>query len=176
MKFGRGNDRPWFWVAIAVLSVIGIQYHHGTPLPPSSSTAPATLPNTQRHPPEVVLTQAALAMLIKKAADQQYLQDVFTRGPSLPLPLPKQRSVRLLHQTRPSRLKSAIQPPMPASVHPATILDPQQCNWDGQRYSIGEIVRSDQGWVRCTPSVVSPSEGRSHYGNAVWTLCDHLLK
>lgn len=129
----------------------------------------------------VVVTKSALLELVKKAADQKYLQDVLTSGPKLPvngrrdkpIDLQEKPSSVVQNQTNISAQKSENEKQQQKSSAPNNAQ--QQCSYNNQTYSIGEIVQVDKGWVRCTPSIVINSDGSSQYGDAVWTLRDGLL-
>lgn len=171
------NKRWLVGVALVlVVLVIIVMLGHKTDKPqqkPLNQPAATKNDNTQQ---KVVLTKAALDSLVKKAANQQYLQDVLTSGPTLPSPKHKKQLLPLQHQAN-----QQISPPV-APLQPTTTgltakdaSDQQHCSYNGQLYSIGEIVQIDKGWVRCTPSVVIHADGSSQYGAAVWTLRDNLL-
>ena len=129
----------------------------------------------------VVVTKSALDELVKKAADQKYLQDVLTSGPKLPvnghrdkpIDLQKKPNSVVQNQTNIAPQKAENEKPQQTSSAPNNAQ--QQCTYNNQTYSIGEIVQVDKGWVRCTPSIVINSDGSSQYGDAVWTLRDGLL-
>jgi hypothetical protein len=127
----------------------------------------------------VVLTKDAVDDLVRKAADQKYLQDVLSSGPKLPVASHKTSPITLQPNdvTPPTTVVSAN--PAPAAQQVITSLktanDNQHCSFNGQTYSLGEIVQIDKGWVRCTPSIMVSADGSSQYGSAVWILRDSLL-
>lgn len=154
-------------IVVAIMAATIISYYqklqpaviilkHNPPLQTSTPVAKQT----------VVLTKNAMDALIKKAADQQYLQDVLTSGPKLPL---KQHNIHAL----PLPVKNTVLPLRKFTAQTAAIN--QHCSYKNQSYSIGEIVQTDKGWIRCTPSVVIDRNTSSQYGKAVWILKDNLL-
>lgn len=55
---------------------------------------------------------------------------------------------------------------------PASNADnPERCSYNGQNYSAGDIVKTEEGWIRCTPSIIfsaaNPLEAQA--SNPVWT-------
>lgn len=138
--------------------------------------------NAKHAPTTVILSKEALDKLIKKAADQKYLQDALSDGDKLPTL--NQKPIKLVDLSPNigaanistdiiSSNKNQAAIPTLADVEKANAQ--QHCFYQDESYSIGEIVNSDKGWLRCTPSFTIDKDGHSYYGSAVWILRDRLV-
>lgn len=109
-----------------------------------------------------VMSKAAVDDLVKKAANQKYLQDVFSNDTKLPVP---KHPIPL----QPLTTKAPVVAPV--STGTANGLNAQRCSYNGQMYVLGDIVKTDKGWIRCTPTFIfSPDNPTSQqYGNPAWT-------
>jgi hypothetical protein len=115
-----------------------------------------------------VLTESAVEHLVEQAAKQKYIQDVFNANPKLPLPkkpIPLQPNI--INETS---VETSAQPSITATnKHISEASNTQRCNYNNQLYVVGDIVKSPQGWVRCTPTLVFPSDNTDkHFGNPSW--------
>ena len=109
-----------------------------------------------------VMSKEAVEALVKSAADKKYIEDVLNGAtntlPKSSHPVPLQpllangRSTTIAVDTNP-----AVQPV-------------QRCSYSGQLYVTGDMVKTQQGWVRCMPTLVFSSEKneRQEYGMAAW--------
>jgi hypothetical protein len=169
----------WLLILASIMSitlVVEVIYKKQTGLPAAgnSSAKPVpSVPEKNSANPSIVLTKQAVDELVKKAADQQYLQDVLTSSPKLP---PHRHATSLQAKTTNEKTKPVLLPEKSKRVrNKKTVSNPQNCIYNGKAYSIGEIVQIDKGWIRCTPSITINADGSSHYGQAVWILKDKLF-
>lgn len=60
--------------------------------------------------------------------------------------------------------------PLPAPTEKKVIKPSNsRCNYNGQDYLPGDIVKTDQGWVRCTPTLIFNSErAENRPGSPAW--------
>lgn len=123
-------------------------------LPPSPLPA-GRLKSTTSEPLALaapVLTPAALDKLIQQAADAKYLRDVLgdKHSPHLPLPqhaMPLQTANSLL------RASAVVPANVPGTTNTKSSPALQRCTYQQQTYVPGDIVKTPQGWLRCTPVV-----------------------
>lgn len=115
----------------------------------------------------VVLSKNTIDDLVEKAANQKYLQKVFNAPDSLKkLPMPKTSSE---FKPLPEDMRSI------SGDKSREIL--ARCIYKGQSYVAGDIVKTDGGWVRCTPTIVfveveDKEKGTSlvrQAGSSAWT-------
>jgi hypothetical protein len=109
------------------------------------------------------ITPAALDKLIQQAADAKYLRDVLgdKNSPHLPLPhhaMPLQTADSLLRAT----VVAPANVPAVATKSQAAL---QRCTYQQQTYVPGDIVKTPQGWLRCTPVIVPAGSAAA----PVWT-------
>jgi hypothetical protein len=114
----------------------------------------------------VVLSDKTVNDLVDKAANQKYLQKVFDAPESFKkLPMPKATTE---FQPLPEGMGDKSSKGAVA----------QRCTYKGQSYVVGDIVKTDQEWVKCTPSIVfvdseDKDKGKvttKQVGSPVWTL------
>jgi hypothetical protein len=163
-------------LTLLTVLLIGINYFWiSTPTPEiakhtvQQQVVPAIKVNEPSAPP---LTKAAVEELIARASDDKYLHDVLgdkSASKLLPLPThhitlqPAQQVMALsakLDNSLPSVAKSN---PLAADRAAVTV---QRCTYQQQSYVIGDIVKTPQGWVRCTPVVAVAGSASS---SLVWT-------
>lgn len=159
----RAIPTDWLTILLVIIGVIyyGLLYFL---LPPSPLPA-RRLKSTTSEPLALaapVLTPAALDKLIQQAADAKYLRDVLgdKHSPHLPLPhhaVPLQPADQLLRA-------STVAPVGAANTKSSTAL--QRCAYQQQTYVPGDIVKTPQGWLRCTPVIVPPGSATAA---PVWT-------
>jgi|SRR6185312_12638995 len=79
------------------------------------------------------------------------------------LPTTKKASL----QDTPSVMPNTALLPAPASAAPPA----QRCTYSGQSYLPGDIVKTDQGWLRCTPTLLFLPENPRlpQSGSPAWT-------
>lgn len=100
---------------------------------------------------ETVLSKEAMNDLVAKAANYKYLQDVFA-GDKVKLPNKTQLSKTLpITNTATSTFTSSAV----LAVAPTRA---SRCNYNGQDYVAGDIVKNDNGWMRCVPLLIFTSD------------------
>jgi hypothetical protein len=120
---------------------------------------------SSRNAVSVVLSKNTIDDLVDKAANQKYLQKVFNAPDGLKkLPMPKGAKFQ----------------PVPEEMRSITSDDKagvaQRCIYKAQSYVVGDIVKTDEGWVRCTPTIVfveSEEKGKGvirQAGSPAWTV------
>lgn len=124
----------------------------------------ASSENLKKTADSVVISKQAVDDLVKKAAQQKYIQDVFNDGKNLPMP--KSQNITLQPYQSNTDLKSVsnIQ-----TVPQNSALT--RCSYNGQSYGAGDIVKTDQVWMRCTPTYYfSPDKPTlKQNGQPAWT-------
>lgn len=114
-----------------------------------------------------ILSKAAVDDLINRAANAKYIEDVLNTQPTLPLSSPP----RLKPYKKMSY--SAEPPVMPqiTTKKENAIINAQRCTYNGQSYVPGDIVKTDQGWLRCSSTVIFSSSRTttSESGKPAWT-------
>ena len=162
-----------FWIAeIIILGlVVTIIYKiNQTQKATSQKPARSLLPSNN-----VTMTKNAIDDLVKKAADQQYLDDVLNSGPTLPLPNHRHHLIQLQPKINNTPEKVTTKTQTTNITPTKTTTSNQQCQYQNKTYSIGDIIQTDQGWARCTPALQPNTDGSNQYLKAVWTLQDKLL-
>lgn len=107
-----------------------------------------------------VLSKQAVNELIKRAADQKYLQDVFNGNSKLPI---TKQDVPL----KPLNAGSTLQ----ANSAEESNISGQRCVYNSQLYIPGDIVKTNIGWIRCTPTILLSGDKQQsiQYGSPAWT-------
>lgn len=174
-------------IIVVILSLLAFYHWHTTKKPLFNGSASKTLmvPSQDKT---IVISKQALNDLVKKAANQKYLEDVLAGQPKLPVSThsptiavnqPSTGSIQSTPAAKEevtTRIKEFIHEPVESEVKENTSnLTSQQCVYRNQIYSIGAIIQIDKGWVRCTPTLQIDSAGNSQYGAAVWTMRDSVL-
>lgn len=100
---------------------------------------------------ETVLSKEAVNDLLAKAANYKYLQDVFA-GDKVKLPN-KHQPFKTLPIT-----STATNTLTPSATLPLVPTRASRCNYNGQDYIAGDIVKNDNGWMRCVPLLIFTSD------------------
>lgn len=110
-----------------------------------------------------VISREAMDDLVTKAAEQKYLHDVLTKDVK-PLPTPKSILSLMPAHSEPEVKNAEITVAVPN-------IKEQRCVYNSQSYVVGDIVKTEQGWVRCTPTLIFASDKPNipQYGSAAWT-------
>ena len=113
----------------------------------------------------VVMSKKTVDDLVEKAANQKYIQKVFNAPDGIKkLPIPKvSETFKLVPDSmRDNNSKEVVA---------------QRCAYKGQTYVVGDIMKTDGGWIRCTPTIVfteAEDKGKGiitirQPGSPVWT-------
>jgi hypothetical protein len=117
--------------------------------------------NSKKISDAVMVSKQEIDDLVKKAAQQKYLQDVFNDDKTLPLT----KSYTISLQPYQSKIDTKVQP---VTQSPSLM----RCSYNGQMYVAGDMVKTDQVWLRCTPTFyfLFDKPRIKHEGPSVWTL------
>lgn len=115
--------------------------------------------NSQSNSGQMVISKQAIDDLVNKAAQQKYLQDVL--GGEEKLPVPKSTAVPVPLQALNTHEISKGQ----------NTIQSQRCFYNGQSFVAGDIVKTDQGWIRCAPTFIFSEDKPtvSNRGVPAWT-------
>ncbi len=154
-------------IAIAILVVSVLVSKNLTNL--TGNSKPKQSSNVADMPQ--VLTKSAVEHLVEQAAKQRYIQDVFDANPKLPLakkPIPLQPNSP--NSMGEATVDTPTQPSTtPGDKHMSDAAKTQRCNYNNQLYVVGDIVKSPQGWVRCTPTLTfSSGSVDPHWDRPAW--------
>lgn len=119
---------------------------------------------------ERVVTKEAFDEMVQQAADGKYIKSVLT-DPKLPQ-LPLQNTSKKAVPLQPYPAEMSNDNTLPANPSPKQNTVPQEiqrCSYKEQIYVPGDIVKTDQGWIRCVPIFNFSQDGAKQLSSAAWT-------
>ena len=161
MKFRKILSIILLSVFLIMLIYTILKPHSQASTPKAESAINKNTQGVQSNSEQVIISEKTVDDLVDKAAKQKYIQDVFDSNQKLPL---SNESVPL------QPVDTVDQKQFSQKSNTNNIVS-QRCYYNGQSYVAGDIVKTDQGWIRCTPTLVFSAEKPTvrEYGSPAWT-------